>query len=193
MTARKRDLIPPTIDPRCGTPKGYWAHQTRKELGCDPCKIAIAEHSKTRYHSKHEHFRKLHRKSYEKNWEQRQLDVREWQLANPEKVREASIKSGHKRRAQKNQTNHEPYSLADLVNSYGTICHLCGGEIDFDAPRRAGIEGWEFGLHIDHVMPLSKGGDDTLANVRPAHGQCNLAKSARVPLFIPTEPVLSDN
>jgi hypothetical protein len=193
MTARKRDLTLPTADPRCGTPQGYSAHQNRKEFGCDPCKLALAEYSKIRYHSKHEHFRKLHRKSYEKNWDQRQIDAREWQAANPEKVREASIKSNHKRRAQKNSTNHEPYTIDELITTYGTICHLCGGEIDFNAPRRAGVEGWEFGLHIDHVMPLSKGGDDTLLNVRPAHGQCNLAKSARVPSSIPTTAVLSDN
>jgi len=34
------------------------------------------------------------------------------------------------------------------------------------------------GLHIDHVMPLSKGGPDTLENVRPAHGSCNVKKQA---------------
>jgi 5-methylcytosine-specific restriction endonuclease McrA len=33
-------------------------------------------------------------------------------------------------------------------------------------------------LHIDHVYPLSKGGLDTLENVRPSHGKCNIVKWA---------------
>jgi len=33
-------------------------------------------------------------------------------------------------------------------------------------------------LHIDHLVPLAKGGSDTLENVRPAHGICNLRKWA---------------
>jgi 5-methylcytosine-specific restriction endonuclease McrA len=32
---------------------------------------------------------------------------------------------------------------------------------------------------IDHVIPVSKGGTGWPANLRPACGRCNLAKSAR--------------
>jgi len=32
------------------------------------------------------------------------------------------------------------------------------------------------GLQIDHVIPIVKGGPDTLNNVRPAHGLCNIKK-----------------
>jgi 5-methylcytosine-specific restriction endonuclease McrA len=48
------------------------------------------------------------------------------------------------------------------------------------APRKVGQDGWEHGLHIDHVYPLSKGGLDTLENVRPAHGKCNIVKWATI-------------
>lgn len=47
------------------------------------------------------------------------------------------------------------------------------------APRRTNIKGFEFGLHIDHVIPLVKGGSHTLENVRPSHAICNLKKGAR--------------
>ena len=44
---------------------------------------------------------------------------------------------------------------------YGTICHLCG-EPGADT--------------ADHIVPRSAGGDDSLANLRPAHGPCNFAR-----------------
>lgn len=74
----------------------------------------------------------------------------------------------------------EPYTLKQVINIYGTNCHICLDLIDMDAPRRVGWGGWEKGLHIDHVIPLSKGGDDTLENVRPSHGQCNIMKHTKI-------------
>lgn len=68
------------------------------------------------------------------------------------------------------------YSANTVLATYGTDCHLCGGAINLDAPRTPGEKGWEKSLHIDHVIPLSKGGDDTLENVRPSHGKCNIRK-----------------
>lgn len=45
--------------------------------------------------------------------------------------------------------------------TYGTTCHLCGR----DGARTA-----------DHVTPRSKGGTNTLDNLRPAHGRCNSSR-----------------
>ena len=63
---------------------------------------------------------------------------------------------------------------------YGTCCYLCDKEIDLTAPRQSGAEGWETSLHIDHLVPISKGGSDSLDNVRPTHGQCNLKKGSQM-------------
>ncbi len=49
-----------------------------------------------------------------------------------------------------------------------------------NAPRKPGIPGWEFGLHIEHVVPISKNGADALYNVRPSHGICNLQKGIKI-------------
>jgi len=83
------------------------------------------------------------------------------------------------RRALKNQVNSEPYTTADVLNTYGSACHICNLPIDLDAPRKMGKPNWEKGLNIDHIIPLSKGGPDTLSNVKPAHGLCNARKGAR--------------
>ncbi|MBF6483855.1 HNH endonuclease [Nocardia otitidiscaviarum] len=42
--------------------------------------------------------------------------------------------------------------------TYGITCHLCG---------RPGA------TTADHVIPRSRGGSDSLANLRPAHLTCN--------------------
>ena len=48
------------------------------------------------------------------------------------------------------------------------ICHLCGLKID--APKQR----WD----VEHVKPLSMGGADTEANMRPAHVECHAEKTA---------------
>lgn len=53
-------------------------------------------------------------------------------------------------------------------------CHICGGGIDYDLPW---LDPGAF--VVDHVVPLSKGGTDTLANKAAAHRSCNSTKRAR--------------
>ena len=74
-------------------------------------------------------------------------------------------------------TDPGKYSMLEILLAHGTKCHLCGKDIDFAAPRRVGYRGWENALHLDHVLPLSKGGSDELENVKPSHGYCNIKKS----------------
>lgn len=52
-------------------------------------------------------------------------------------------------------------------------CHICGEHIDWSlkSPDPAGFT-------IDHVVPLSRGGTHTYANVASAHRSCNSAKGA---------------
>lgn len=54
-------------------------------------------------------------------------------------------------------------------------CHICGETIDYSLPHldpRAFV--------VDHVVPLTKGGPDTLANKAAAHRECNSKKRARL-------------
>lgn len=98
--------------------------------------------------------------------------VKIWKLKNKEKLREYS----RKREALKLGNGHSPYTEDQVLSTYGTSCNECKLPIDMNAPRQTGLDGWENGLQIDHFIPISKGGPDTLKNVRPTHGLCNLRK-----------------
>jgi cytochrome c5 len=82
-----------------------------------------------------------------------------------------------KQRARRKNVYYEPYTEAQMLEKYGTDCYLCSSPIDMKAPRQVGKPGWEKGLHKEHIIAISNDGPDTLANVRPAHGLCNLNKS----------------
>lgn len=121
--------------------------------------------------------------------EQHREDNRRWRAENVEKAR-ASSNEWRKRNLHKGREVERrrrakmaggAYSETDVLAAYGAICHLCGGAIDLSAPRRVGKAGWEAGLHVDHVLPIVAGGPDSLENVRPAHGRCNVAKGGRTP------------
>lgn len=109
---------------------------------------------------------------YEKNKNKKNIQSKEWYLNNKEK------KASHsrKRRSIKNKVISEKYLLDDVIALYGKNCYLCNNKIDMNASRSIGKPGWQNSLHIEHIIPLFLGGNDTLDNVRPSHALCNLKK-----------------
>ena len=54
-------------------------------------------------------------------------------------------------------------------------CHICGQAIDYNAPH---LDPGEF--VVDHLVPRSRGGPDTLDNKAAAHRRRNAAKGTRL-------------
>ena len=106
------------------------------------------------------------------NPEKHRAKVKRWAKKNPEYIR--SVRS--KRRALEKGNGHVPYTEQEMIKKYGTLCYICNTEIDLEAPRRSGLPGWERSLWKDHFIPISKGGSDTIENIRPSHGICNSNK-----------------
>jgi 5-methylcytosine-specific restriction endonuclease McrA len=50
-------------------------------------------------------------------------------------------------------------------------CGICGGEIDYTLPYLDPMS-----YVVDHVVPIVKGGPDTLDNKQAAHRSCNSRK-----------------
>ena len=51
-----------------------------------------------------------------------------------------------------------------VLSAYGFKCRYCGCALSSDS------------THIDHAIPLSRGGSTTIANLRAACSKCNLEK-----------------
>lgn len=73
----------------------------------------------------------------------------------------------NKRKARKASVHNAPYSTEDiqaLLQKFGNSCAYCGSTSN---------------LSLDHVIPISKGGCNTLGNLLPACISCNSSKHNR--------------
>ena len=66
------------------------------------------------------------------------------------------------------------YSDIDVFERDGWRCHLCGQFVSKDISRTDPM-----GATVDHLVPLSLGGDDDAANVALAHRRCNGLRGVR--------------
>lgn len=85
--------------------------------------------------------------------------------AHPEEAAAQARKASSKRRALKAEAYVDDIDPRDVLTVYGLNCYLCGEDIDLAE-----------GMHVDHVIPLSRGGMHSFGNVRPTHPSCNLRK-----------------
>ncbi len=51
---------------------------------------------------------------------------------------------------------------------YNGICYLCGKYVKYQD------------MHIDHIVPIAKGGPDNRSNYAPTHPLCNQRKGKRL-------------
>jgi 5-methylcytosine-specific restriction endonuclease McrA len=93
---------------------------------------------------------------------------RKWAEGNAEKVKVAKANNRRRRRATKNASNgHFTAEEFDaLCSDYGYACLCCGA-----TDRR---------LEADHVVPLTKGGSDSIGNIQPLCGECNRRKFTEI-------------
>ena len=91
-----------------------------------------------------------------------------WIKANPEKRRAICFAYDGKRRAQKAAGVTGP-QLKVWTAAQIKVCHWCS--------KRCAKA-----FHVDHIMPLSRGGEHEIRNLAIACPQCNLRKNARDPV-----------
>lgn len=70
-----------------------------------------------------------------------------------------------------------PAGRLAIYNRDGWICQLCDEPVDAFAATNSR---WD--ATLDHIVPSSKGGDDSPENLRLAHRRCNAVRGARVAL-----------
>jgi 5-methylcytosine-specific restriction endonuclease McrA len=124
----------------------YYRCQRNNVIACEACKASAAKYARE--------YRKANRHI-----------ARTWKRSN--RTNKNRLKPGAKQIY---------YSRESILERDDYTCYLCGDKVDLNAAHNMKEEGWEMYPHLDHVIPLSKGGDDTPDNVRTTHAKCNMAK-----------------
>jgi hypothetical protein len=166
------------------TTEYFYKHRNALHAKCIDCykKYQSEKHSSPEYKEKRakrlasqrEHINKRQRAYWLAHKEHLLEYHRQWAKNNPD----VGLASIHRRRARKLDNKTEKYTKTDVLEKYKNICHICGKKINLKISGKPGAPNWRKGLQLDHVIPLMKGGPDTLENVRPSHGGCNLDKGA---------------
>lgn len=137
------------------------------------------------YRLLHSERQKSYQKAYYKaNKEKLSLQYKAYRKAHSDKVKahdkmryrlhpEIKKENARKRRAIVLGAAHEDYTSNYVFRRDNWTCGICGRKIN----KRLK---WPmpFSPSIDHIVPLSKGGNDNPANVQAAHLRCNLGKNA---------------
>lgn len=121
--------------------------------------------------------RESKKKWYDANPEKAQARRKEYREKNLDKVRQWENENTHRRRALKRSLPSDGYTFDDITRTHGTVCYLCGTEVNINAPAKRPES-----PEIDHVHPLSRPGcpGDVLSNVRWTHKACNSSKLSKL-------------
>lgn len=105
----------------------------------------------------------LARESYLARPEPRIESSKRWRDKNPPAYQRQRELGWQKRRAMKLSAFVENVQRKIVYEMHGGGCGVCKKFIEGD-------------FHIDHIVPLSRGGLHSYANTQPAHPSCNLRK-----------------
>lgn len=122
-----------------------------------------------RYYTQHrELIKRRSRKQYAEHREQHSENVRRYRDEHREWWRELHREQQNRRRARKCAAPNETIDERLLHQLTGGICGICELPVEFGEH------------HLDHIIPLSKGGWHVLGNVQMAHPRCNQRKHVRI-------------
>lgn len=103
----------------------------------------------------------------EQRVESRKAVMRRWMQNNPEAV--ATNSRNRRARKRGNGGKHTRQDIIDLLLEQCGHCAMCGKPFGAD------------GYHVDHIIPLARGGSNGRKNLQLLDPTCNLKKGAGVP------------
>lgn len=104
-----------------------------------------------------------------------QCQMRAYNRRREEDGRLARYRAERRQRERAQADPSEVFRAVDIYERDAWTCQICAGPLSRHARWPAPDS-----PSVDHVVPLSKGGSHTLANVQAAHLRCNLVKGDRV-------------
>lgn len=115
--------------------------------------------------------KKYSRKYYAANLEKARKANNKWQKENPEKM--AAITRNRKAREKNAVGAHTAEDIQKILNQQGGLCNACGKKLIRYRKKQ---------YHVDHIVPLAKGGTNWPDNIQLLCPTCNLSKHARDPV-----------
>ena len=109
-----------------------------------------------------DYYKEYSRKWYTENKERAQIKNAAWRKRNPEAKRAIDTNRRARKSGRKGSFTAEEWN--DLVKSTGNKCLCCGSSGKIKK------------LTQDHVIPLCKGGSNTIENIQPLCQKCNSSK-----------------
>ncbi len=121
-----------------------------------------------------DHRNHLPRIYYSKNPEKIREYHAQYAKDNPAKMKEINAKYKRVRRQRKKDATVGVVDFDLIRERDGDICYLCGSKVRDDVGSRHPEK-----RSMDHMIPISRGGDHSMANIRTACSKCNLKKGRR--------------
>ena len=107
---------------------------------------------------------------YQKNKTAEYKQIKKYRKAHPEVHRSES----QRRRALLRNATVEVFQDIDIYNRDNWICGICGEKVDKRFKGRN-----PKAVSLDHIKPLTKGGNHTMENCQCSHFGCNSSKNAQ--------------
>lgn len=109
--------------------------------------------------------RKKEKAYYRKHKERRLAESKKWAEENPERIREIDRARSHRRRVLlRSRSGYwylSPPQIGTIFRRDGGQCLACGAQDD---------------LEIDHIRPVTRGGDNSFSNLQTLCAKCNNSK-----------------
>lgn len=158
---------------KCGTPKApeeFPRRATSKDGLYSWCRLCSRAATNSYRKREPDKVRAAHAAHYRANVDTYREYGRRRRKVSPDAVRAQARRSQAVRRATLRGAVTETISvvqMAALIEEFNGLCGYCS------AP-------WE---HLDHYIPLARGGSHTIDNLVPACAACNLSKGSKLPIF----------
>lgn len=103
----------------------------------------------------------IKKRYYEKNYDRVRAYQKEYKQNNLDKSR------GYSHRYRANKKNNGVFLILEkeIINILSSPCFICGSKEN---------------IHIDHIIPISRGGRHSIGNLQPLCKKCNFSKGSKL-------------
>ena len=151
-----------------------WCKECKKKSNQEWYAVNSEEQNKKSQDWWRAHSQKINRyrqKKYAANPEKFKEAQKKWQKANPEKC--AELRRNKRARKRNAEGKHTAKDIQKIFDRQGELCNACGKKLIRYNKKQ---------YHVDHIIPLAKGGGNGPDNLQLLCPYCNMTKSDKNPV-----------